>query len=270
MQPETYQHLLSHGATVNLSLRAKWQLTGSDRVRYLNGQVTNDMRRVDERSTRYACVTDARGRIAGDVMIRSAGDCLWLDAESDLQETLTTRLERYIVADDVELTDVTGAWQLWHIFGPETPAGLQSTRFAVPGTDAWLPVGETFHPPGLVLSPEDAETFRILQKVPRWPHELHSEIFPPEAGLEERAMDFAKGCYIGQEILSRIKTTGKMPRHLRSWDSAHEIPVGSPLHDAEGREVGCVTSTARHPLTGRFVVLGYVKSGVASVIEFSS
>ena len=267
MQAETYQNLLAHGAAVNLSTRAKWKLSGGDRVRYLNGQVTNDVRRADDRHTIYACVTDVKGRIAGDVMIHSRDGALWLDAEADLRETLGMRLEKYIVADDAELTDVTDDWQLWHVFGPQAGDGLQSLRFGLPGIDVWIPAGESFQPSLPVLSLEEVETLRILQKVPRWPNELGGDTFPPEAGLEERAMDFAKGCYIGQEILSRIKTTGKMPRQLHSWETNREIAAGAPLHDAGGREIGLVTSTARHPLTGKLVVLGYIKSGAGPVVE---
>lgn len=268
MQSETFQNLLTHGAAVNLSNRSKWKLTGGDRVRYLNGQVTNDVRRANGLHTTYACVTDAKGRIAGDVMIHSRDEALWLDAEEGLRETLGMRLEKYIVADDVELTDVTDDWQLWHVFGPHAGEGLQSMRFGPPGMDVWLPAGESFEPALPVLSLDEVETFRVIQKVPRWPHELNSDTFPPEAGLEARAMDFAKGCYIGQEILSRIKTTGKMPRQFQSWEMEREMAPGEALHDAEGREIGLVTSTARHPLTGSLVVLGYVKSG--SVAKFPS
>jgi folate-binding protein YgfZ len=268
MQTETFQNLVTHGAAVNLSNRSKWKLIGVDRVRYLNGQVTNDVRRADDRHTIYACVTDAKGRIAGDVMIHSRDESLWLDAEEGLRETLGMRLEKYIVADDVELTDVTDDWQLWHVFGSHASEGLQSMRFGLPGMDVWLPAGESFEPAVPVLSLDEVETFRVIQKVPRWPHELNSDTFPPEAGLEARAMDFAKGCYIGQEILSRIKTTGKMPKQLQSWEMDREMAPGDALHDAEGCEIGIVTSTARHPLTGSLAVLGYVKS--SSMAKFPS
>jgi folate-binding protein YgfZ len=268
MQAETYQNLLAHGAAVNLSKRSKWKLSGGDRVRYLNGQVTNDVRRADDRRTIYACVTDVKGRIAGDVMIHAREGSLWLDAETDLREPLGMRLEKYIVADDAELTDVTDDWQLWHVFSPQAGEGLQSLRFGLPGIDVWLPAGKEPGAWGMELSLEEVETLRIVQKVPRWPNELGGDTFPPEAGLEEQAMDFTKGCYIGQEILSRIKTSGKMPRRLHTWETDREITVGSPLHDAEGREIGLVTSTARHPLTGKLVVLGFVKSGAGPAVEF--
>jgi folate-binding protein YgfZ len=268
MKAETYQNLFARGAAVNLSARSKWKLSGGDRVRYLNGQVTNDVRRADDRRTLYACITDVKGRIAGDVMIHARDEALWLDAEPELREPLSMRLGRYMVADDAELTDVTDNWQLWHIFGPRAGEGLQSLRFGLPGIDVWIPAGESFQPSLPVLSLDDAETLRVIQQVPRWPSELSGDTFPPEARLDERAMDFAKGCYIGQEILSRIKTTGKMPRQLHAWETDREISVGDLLHDADGRGIGSVTSIAKHPRTGKLVVLGFVKSGAGPAVEF--
>jgi folate-binding protein YgfZ len=249
MNAERYEEIITRGAAVNLSTRAKWRLSGADRVRYLNGQVTNDVRTVSPAKTLYACVTDVKGRACGDVFIHATADALLLDADADLRETLGARLERYIVSDDAELTDVTEEWQLWHVFGPDLPAGVACERFGMPGVDFWIPSGETFSSAKIELTAEEAETLRILQKVPRWGHELTNETFPPEAGLEEKAMSFTKGCYIGQEVLSRIKTTGKMPRVMQSFESETAVSVGD---DFEG---GKVTSVTRHPVTGKCVGL---------------
>ena len=278
MTPELYQQIITHGAAVNLSTHAKFRLTGADRTRYLNGQVTNDVRRAKADATLYACVTDAKGRIAADIHLHAHGDTLLLDAEPDLREPLGMRLERYIVADDVELTDVTEEWQLWHVWGGAgTPArseillreqipphhALHSTRYGTPGLDLWLPAAAAAPALGTlpVLSAHDLESWRILQHIPRWPHELNAETFPPEAGLENTAMDFAKGCYIGQEVLSRIKTTGKMPRQLIPFESAAEVHAGDELW--LDKAVGTVTSTTRHPLTGRSIGLAMIRQGAA-------
>lgn len=261
MTAELFQAITEHGAAVNLSSRAKFRLTGNDRVRYLNGQVTSDVRRANAQSTLYACVTDAKGRIAGDVFIHATEDALLLDAEPGLRESLGLRLERYIVADDAELTDVSDGWQLWHFFGPNQPPGIQSTRFGMEGVDVWLPVGTTFEPGCQILTDADLETWRILQKVPRWPHELNAETFPPEAGLEARAMDFFKGCYIGQEVLSRIKTTGKMPRELIAFETESSLNADAEIWT--DKAVGKVTSVATHPVTGLTIGLGMVRQGAA-------
>lgn len=276
MTSELFQHITTHGAAVNLSSRAKFRLTGADRVRYLNGQVTNDMRRVKPDGSIYACVTDVKGRIAADVFVHAEGDSLLLDAEPDLRETLGMRLERYIVADDVELTDVTEEWQLWHVWSAaDTPArmenihfdserspySLHSSRFGTQGLDLWLPSSApapTFDALP-ILNEADLESWRILQKMPRWPHELNAETFPPEAGLESKAMDFTKGCYIGQEVLSRIKTTGKMPREMISFESGVKVNAGDELWIEKA--VGKVTSVTKHPATGLNIGLAMIRQG---------
>jgi folate-binding protein YgfZ len=97
--------------------------------------------------------------------------------------------------------------------------------------------------------------------IPRWPHELNAETFPPEAGLESTAMDFAKGCYIGQEVLSRIKTTGKMPRTIIAFESAAAVHTGDELW--LDKPVGTVTSATRHPVNGRIAGLAMIRQGTA-------
>lgn len=265
MSPELFQQIEATGGVIDLGTRAKFRLTGNDRVRYLNGQVTNDVRPASATKTIYACVTDLKGRIVGDVFVHAQDGALVLDAEPELREVLGPRLERYIIADDVELTDISDEWQFWHAFGPaaETPMpeaqSLASNRLGMPGMDIWLPAGAAkpvFSGPE--LSAEDFETYRILRGIPRYPNELNADAFPPEAGIDERAMSYTKGCYIGQEILSRIRTTGKMPRTLIQWTNDAPVAPGATWA-IEGKTVGTVTSVAAHPVAGGFVCLGYVK-----------
>lgn len=266
MDEALYQTILSQGAWVDLSARAKWRLSGADRVRYLNGQVTNDVRTAQTGSALHACVTNLKGKIDGDLRIHVHGESLLLDAHADLRETLGMRLEKYIIADDAVLEDVTEEWRIVHVIGNTKADGehaVKCDRFGLPGVDLWIPAVDPL--PSIAvsqLSEEDAESLRILQRVPVWPNELNSDAFPPEAGLEETAMSFTKGCYIGQEILSRIKTTGKMPRELIAWEAGDDsdISPGTPLL-RDAKEIGRITSITRHPLTGRAEGLGFVKQG---------
>lgn len=272
MTAELYQTLLSRGAWVNLSSRAKWRLSGADRVRYLNGQVTNDIRMARKDSALHACVTNLKGKIEADIHIHVApdGESLLFDAPADLRESLGMRLERYIIADDAILEDVTDEWQLWHWISPENVAppladeAVKNThRFQLGGTDHWIP-RESAPPQGLILSEAEAESLRILQGVPAWPQELNPETFPQEANLENTAMSFSKGCYVGQEILSRIKTSGKMPRQLVTWTSAACPAPNEELFTAEDQAIGQVTCRTQHPVTQEFVGLAYVKLSAAS------
>lgn len=264
MNAQLFQKLESEGGWLDLSKRAKWRLSGGDRARYLNGQVTQDARRADAVHALHACVTNAKGRIEGDIFFHAApdGESLLLDAPGGLRETLGMRLERYIIADDALLEDVTEEWQLWHRFGPaveEREGGLICQRLACPGMDVWLPAEAP--PPGEALSEEDAGTLRILRGVPVWPHELNGEAFPQEAGLEAETMSFTKGCYIGQEVLSRIKSTGRMPRELVLWTSEDEVAGGALLWREDGTKIGVVTSAARHPVSGLMHGLAYLRQG---------
>ena len=284
MTAEKFQEIEQHGGCVDLSDRARFRLTGADRVRYLNGQVTNDVRTANGRETLYACVTDIKGRIVGDLFIHASqeGEALWFDAEPALREVLGPRLERYIIADDVELTDVTDEWRLWHVFGPAATAFLdqagnggilKSNRLGVEGLDIWLPLPESpLHAPCPLVSAGEFEAYRILRGIPRHPNELNGDTFPPEAGLDERAMSYTKGCYIGQEILSRIRSSGKMPRELAQWQMTApdgEIAAGDTLfvrqESGETKAVGKVTSVTWHPMLERFVGLAFLKQGFAVV-----
>ncbi|SKB06901.1 hypothetical protein SAMN02745166_04584 [Prosthecobacter debontii] len=267
MTAELYQTLLTEGAWVDLSTRAKWRLSGADRVRYLNGQVTNDVRTAQKEHALYACVTNLKGKIEADIHIHVSadGESLLFDAVADLREPLGMRLERYIIADDAVLEDISEECQLWHRIGSASGESLpdgqtveNSRRFGLPGTDVWLPSTGPI-PETRVISEEEAETLRILQRVPTWPHELNTETFPPEAGLETSAMSFTKGCYIGQEILSRIKTTGKMPRQLVAWRAQTAPSPQDMIQDTQGQSIGVITSVTQHPVTKEFVGLAYVK-----------
>lgn len=292
MTKERFEEISQEGGLVNLSARSKWLLRGADRVRYLNGQVTNNVKTATESRSVYACVTNVKGRVEGDVFVHASatsdGPVLVVDAEPGLRETLGVRLDRYIIADDAELLDVSDEWQLWHAFGAKAtpfqemtlPEGAHRTavwRFGQEGVDLWWPVAAG-EPPltevsGAALTAEELETWRICAGVPRWPDELNAEVFPPEAGLQDRGMDYAKGCYIGQEILSRIKTTGKMPQSLVRLQGRGEaespFAAGALLfhskEDGTLAKVGHLTSAVRHPVHGHPVGLGYVKQAFASV-----
>ena len=283
MTADLLQNIDAHGALFDLSTRAKWQLSGGDRMRYLNGQVTNDVRRASTDEALYACVTDVKGRIVGDIHIHAHDEALCFDAEPELREILGPRLERYIIADDAELTDISEDWQLWHLCGPEALAALDAmpmpegarrihnNRLATPGLDLWLPAHSPFPTSNFQCSKFDVgssmfDVLRILRAIPRYPHELGPDTFPPEAGLETSAMSFTKGCYIGQEVLSRIKTTGKMPRVLVRWQASELVRAGDEWYaEASDARIGHATSAAFHPGLQRWVGLGVVKQASAAL-----
>ncbi|MEO6871992.1 MAG: folate-binding protein, partial [Chthoniobacterales bacterium] len=94
------------GLIFDLSARAKLRLTGADRLRYLNGQVSNDLRKATEENAIHACVLSAKGKINADVFVTSEGESFLLESDPGMAEELIARLDRYIIADDVQIEDV--------------------------------------------------------------------------------------------------------------------------------------------------------------------
>ena len=190
---------------------------GPDAVRYLNGQVTQDVRRVaNAKISLQACVTDAKGKLQFRVMVTAADDGgLWVSCHPDTAETLHARLTKYLIADDVEVADLTGTISLSHFTGPvpEPAEGViarPADRFGMPGTDWWVPAGQhvTWPEEARLLEGEELERLRITNVIPAWGHELVEGMLPQEALLDETDISYDKGCYIGQEVISRIKFAG--------------------------------------------------------------
>ena len=221
MNVETYNHILAgESLTAVLSSRALWRLTGPDAARYLNGQVTNDVTRLTEGKACYAAVCTAKGRMEGDVSIAFHAGAFYLDADAILRESLGTRLEKYLIADDAAFEDVSDTWSLSHVFGvtpppsPENGFVVAYARFGIPGHDKWaaspLPVVT-----GTVVETEVIETLRIEHGIPRWGSELNTNTLPPEAGPHMlEAISYTKGCYVGQETIARLKSVGHVNRML--------------------------------------------------------
>lgn len=259
---------------INLGLPALLEFRGPDSVRYLNGQVTQDVRRVtDGLISLPSCVTDAKGRLQFRVMISAMDGALVVEGPAEAGEVLEARLTRYLIADDVEVLDRTGCWRLWHFTGDpgEAPAGVLvrvCRRLASEGVDWWIPNGLACTiPEGVSWLEGDAlEAMRILGGIPRWGAELTEGMLPPEAGLDQTDVSYQKGCYIGQEVISRIKSAGKLNRRLVRFTMDAAVPLeGLELVGVDGAPAGTVTSVS--PLTDGAArhALGYVKRGAADL-----
>jgi folate-binding protein YgfZ len=264
------------GFFVDLSARAKLRVSGADRFRFLNGQITNDLRKASETVAAEACVLNAKGKLNAHIFIAELGESLLIDAEPELRETLRARLERYVIADDVQIEDVTDEFSLFHVV-TEEPLALESDRivsarrFATTGWDVWSDparhdaVRNELALAYLFIDSAAADVMRIEQGLPRWGRELTEEIIPIEANLEQRTIDYEKGCYIGQEVISRIKMSGQTNKRLCGLISLNNTPLESgmklvaPL--ASGKEVGWITSATRSHCLGKEIALGYVKRG---------
>lgn len=253
---------------------------GPDTVRFINGQITQDVRLIAGSTIALpSCVTDAKGRLQCRIWImEGANGAIWVEGPADSAEMLEPRLTRYLIADDVEVCQLTGKWSLVHFTGPmiETPPeGVlvrASARFGLPGTDWWIPAGLDVALPEEIpqLEGDALEAFRIELGVPAWSKELYEGILPPEAGLEATDISYQKGCYIGQEVISRIKSAGKVKKRLERLILEASVPMDcNHLIDAEGRSAGELTSISPRELHGKRHALGYVKRGVTDIFVSS-
>lgn len=254
-----------------MGVPALLEFRGPDTVRFLNGQLTQDVRKImGSGQTLPSCVTDAKGRLQFRVRItQGPGEVVWVEGPEGCAESLEARLTRYLIADDVEPTDLSGKFQLIHLLGdvPQAPEGVisrKSDRYGVEGSDWWLPTdGGDGHalPAGMALhcGDSDLECLRIALGVPAWGRELVEGMLPPEALLEATDISYQKGCYIGQEVISRIKSAGKVNRRLTRFGFApHEKMTVGPLENGAGE----ITSVAPPDAGGEGHALGFLKRGV--------
>ena len=268
------------GALLDLSARAKFRIVGADRFRFVNGQITNDLRKASASEAIEACMLSAKGKTNAHLFISESDAGFQLDAESELREALPARLDRYIIADDVQLEDITERFAMFHVIGDTLPTlpgelrAIRATRLGRIGWDFWIDMAEydaarqelsALFP---FLNDSDAETFRIEMGIPRWGRELTEEIIPVEANLETRAIDYEKGCYIGQEVISRMKMSGQTNKRLCGIVSLAEEPLAVGMRlilPGEEKEVGWITSVTRSERLQKEIALGFVKRGANSI-----
>lgn len=251
-----------------LSPRTVLRMKGPDRQRYLNGQVTQDVRLANESQAVYACVLNAKGQLQAVCHIREHEDSYLLDAPLDLRDELLARLDRYIIADDVELTDESDLWHVAHIpSGPVPDEFVQwrCSRFTQDGVDLFIRTPDL--PPD--FAERSQEEFAIActsAGVPQWGAELTPGLLPPEARLDLNAISYDKGCYIGQEVISRIKHAGKTNQHLVLLEVPSELETPALLNH-EGREAGRITSVVKSlPPTAR--ALGFRRRKFSEIDRF--
>ena len=268
-------------AFFDLSSRVKLRIAGADALRFLNGQISNDLRKATANLAIQASVLSAKGKLNANVFISADADSFVLDADPEVREELPARIERYIIADDVQIEDVTERFVIFHVTGevspvlPGTLRAVQANRFDCPGWDIWLERAERERirqelSANLAYCDEEcAEVLRIERGIPRWGRELTDQIIPTEANLEAASIDYSKGCYIGQEVISRIKMSGQTNKRLCGLVSLSGMPLRPGLRlvpdEGDGKEVGWITSATRSPRLEKEIALGYVKRGFNSV-----
>ena len=260
----------------DLSSRIKLQVSGADSERFLNGQITNDIRKATDQTAIAACVLTNKGKLNAHVFCTREQSAFLIDADTLLRESLLPRLERYIIADDVQIDDITDRFALFHSLGrPSFTMDDQhqvrsAWRFGEEGCDIWVRVrqreelqqrlSEQFE----FCDEKRAERLRIERGIPAWGHELTDQIIPIEANLESTTIDYDKGCYIGQEVISRMKMSGQTNKRLCGL-TGDRLEAGTKLFGGQTdlKEVGWVTSATNSPTGGR-LGLGFVRRGYNS------
>lgn len=220
-----------------LADRAIFRLSGPDRVRFLNGQVTNDVRKVSPEVTLPACLCSIKGKVEALLWITDLGESLRIDGELDQADWIGQRLDRYLIADDCELHEETGQWQLIHHFVQETgdPA---ARRLACPGFDRWISRSDPSRSEPFAgdtrIAAAEWDSLALRSAVPVVGREITGNEFPAELALDEWAVDFHKGCYLGQEVISRIESVGRVKRCLRVACSQKNISQGEAVRNLTG------------------------------------
>lgn len=236
------------GGAFLLPSRLLLRLSGADAFRYLNGQITRDLSRAIPGHALPACILTPKGKLCAPLLIWRENDDLMVESDSSLEEGLIARLERYIVADDVSVT-LEPPRELIHVFGKLADCepwasfpGIHVNRMGELGID--LPKDASGVASLTLLDPCVVEALRIERGIPMWGSELTEETLPPEAGLDRTHIDYDRGCYPGQETISRLKSIGKVNRLLclLSVPEKTGIALGHDIISGEEIVVGTITS----------------------------
>ena len=270
-----YQALQTGAAWLDVSSRGRIRLTGEDRARLLHALTTNHIQQLAPGESCYAYFLTAQGRILADVNILCLEDSLLLDTEPETREKVYQHLDRYIIADDVTLTDETEALAAIAVEGPAA-AGIVTgatllapwTYTGQPGFFAIVPAADKaaliakLEESGAVpaTAQADFEVTRIENGKPRYGLDL-SERFLAQEANQANALHFSKGCYLGQEIVERVRSRGQVHRLLLpvQLETTEPPQPGTKVADPTGA-LAEVTSAAFSPRLGRTVALAYVRS----------
>jgi tRNA-modifying protein YgfZ len=260
--------------------RAMLLVSGPDAAEYLQGQLTNDVEGLEPDQGSYAALLDRKGHLIADMRVlhlsHTHAEQIWLDTEPAAFEALRKHLETYKIGREVEVAEATPDWTITSLIGPASVEaagippvspehaqhyyerdGIQILAVAtdqgvdlITRPDAADTVREGLTAGGAEpVTDEAAEIIRVESGRPRFGLDMGPDFMPAEAGIVERAVDFEKGCYIGQEPVARLHYRGKPNRTLRGLRLSAPAAPGDPLVLGE-REVGRVGTACLSPAHG--------------------
>ena len=283
---------LLHAAAIAPLDDTGWiRVTGSDRVRWLNGMVSNFTQQLAPGEGCYNFVLNAQGRIQGDLTAFAEADTYLLETSRAQVPALMAHLDRFIIMDDVELADITETRKGLLLLGPRAPEHLKQFGVnleplhsatiqwhsadlqvihayspLVPRYELWSDTASIDTLPQTLVaagatsvSRESLEQLRILEGTPRYGTDIRDKDLPQETA-QTRALHFAKGCYLGQEIVERIRSRGNVHRTFGGFTLTGTLPAAGTALQADGRPVGELTSVAAIQLPEPAqLALGYVR-----------
>jgi len=269
-----YRAITASCGLLDRSERGKLALTGADAKSFLQGQVSNDVEGLVSGTGCYAALLTPKGKMLGDVRILDAGGELLLDTERVALQELFNVIRRFSIGYDVQLHKRTLERGLFSLIGPEAASvaavglddaaehahreaevrgiGVRAIRTDV-GIDLLCDAADSERLASALGVPRidesAAECLRVERGRPRYGIDLDDTVIPQEAGLNERAVSFTKGCYVGQETVARLYYRGKPNRHLRGLRLSGAAQTGDPVRLGE-REVGRLGSVVESPRLG--------------------
>jgi aminomethyltransferase len=300
-EPRTeYLTLLTGCGVYDLGWRARFRISGNDRVRWLNGMVSNNIRELSAGRGNYNFALSPQGHVQADLYVYNCGEYFLAGTERSQFEKLLALLRRYIIMDHVELTDISDEFTAIGIQGPNAAgilakAGIEGTLpealvlkevvwkgqklLATRMASEQFLTYEIWVPPAMASSLWDAltaagatpvgmdalEMFRITTGVPRYGLDIRERDLPQETG-QMQALNFSKGCYIGQEIVERIRSRGNVHRCFTGFQIDGDLPATGSKVMFDGKDVGEITSALRVPVNAdeeRTLALGYVRREAA-------
>jgi aminomethyltransferase len=288
-----YDALHTAAAWLDLSARGRIYAGGDDRARLLHAMTTNHVQQLTPGTGCYAFFLNAQGHIQADVNLLCLPDRFLLDTEPETRESVFRHLNKYIIADDVALEDVTELDACVAVEGPHAAAllaalgapapdseyahiqwdGVTIERVSAtgePGFRMFMPV-ETkaewiarLESGGAIrATPGEARTVRLERGKPRYGEDIFDTTLPQET-RQMHAVHFAKGCYIGQEIVERVRSRGHVNRLLVKLEVEGETPLARGTKVTAGAaDAGEITSSAFSPTFSKVVALAYVRAQCA-------
>jgi tRNA-modifying protein YgfZ len=297
---DQYNAARSSAALIDRSSQGTVALTGADRASFLHALLTNDIATLKQGQGVYAAYLTPQGRMISDMRVIETGSRVLLAVDRDVAAPLAERLDKLIFSEDVHVRNASdmavigvhgpsSARMIQHatglsvadLAGPydnitvESLTVVRDDGLGVPGYDLYVPAGERdairmklVEAGAVETSEETAETLRIEAGRPRFGTDMSTDTIPLEAGLEDRAISFTKGCYVGQEVIVRVmhRGHGRVARRLVSIVITNgSVPARGDTIVRGDRVVGEITSATYSPKLGSPLALGYVQREHAGV-----